>query len=363
MELAVRHCLPGRVRLHVPKLCQEPSLADAVVAALRDEPGIKSARLNYACASLVVEYDASRQPFLQTFLTQLRLASQTGIISFAEGSNGTARGSPERALKPARQSDARNSKVPTTKSEVPGFLSAHRALTLPTLSLAMAFSTNPFLVAVNFPLMLWNAIPTAQRAWTVWSTERRLNVDFLDALAIAGLLATGNPVAASIVTWLIRLGDWIRDLTAAGSRRALGELLEFQSKNAWIKSDGQIISIPASELTVGDLVVVYPGEMISVDGEIVEGLAAIDQKTITGEGLPVNRGKGEAAFAATVIREGQLTLRATRVGTDTTAGQIAHLVESAPIGDTRMQNHAELPLPRACAVGCDVVKDVGSLLN
>jgi heavy metal translocating P-type ATPase len=88
-------------------------------------------------------------------------------------------------------------------------------------------------------------------------------------------------------------------------------------------------------------VVVYPGDLIPVDGEIIAGEAVIDQKTITGEGLPVTRGKGEAAFAATVIRDGQLTIRATRVGADTTAGQIVRLVESAPIGDTRMQNHAE----------------------
>jgi Cu2+-exporting ATPase len=81
--------------------------------------------------------------------------------------------------------------------------------------------------------------------------------------------------------------------------------------------------------------------MIPVDGEIIHGRALIDQKTITGEGLPVTRGQGEAAFAATVIRDGQLTIRAIRVGAQTTAGQIAHLVESAPVGDTRMQNHAE----------------------
>ena len=105
--------------------------------------------------------------------------------------------------------------------------------------------------------------------------------------------------------------------------------------------DGAVVSIPAAELTAGDLVVVYPGEMIPVDGEIIDGHATIDQKTITGEGLPVSRGKGEAAFAATVIREGQITIRALRVGSDTTAGQIVHLVESAPIGDTRIQNHAE----------------------
>jgi heavy metal translocating P-type ATPase len=148
-------------------------------------------------------------------------------------------------------------------------------------------------------------------------------------------------MAGAIVTWLIKLGDWIRDLTAAGSRRAISELLEFQAKNAWVIRDGIVVSIPAAELAVGDEVVVYPGEIIPVDGEIIGGHAMIDQKTITGEGLPVTRAEGQPVFAATVIRDGQLTIRAIRVGTATTAGQIAHLVESAPIGDTRMQNHAE----------------------
>lgn len=88
--------------------------------------------------------------------------------------------------------------------------------------------------------------------------------------------------------------------------------------------------------------VIYPGGMIPVDGDVIAGQALIDQKTITGEGLPVMRGKGEAVFASSVIRDGQITVRATRVGADTTAGQIVRLVEAALIGDTRMQNHAEL---------------------
>ena len=125
------------------------------------------------------------------------------------------------------------------------------------------------------------------------------------------------------------------------STRAIRELLEFQVKTAWVIRDGVVTSIPSGELAVGDEVVVYPGGMIPIDGEIIAGQALIDQKTITGEGLPVNRGVGETAFAATVIREGQITVRALRVGNATTAGQIVHLVESAPIGDTRMQNHAE----------------------
>jgi Cu2+-exporting ATPase len=205
----------------------------------------------------------------------------------------------------------------------------------------MAFSLNPVVQAINMPLMLWNAYPIALRAWRVWRREGRLNIDFLDTLAIAASLLQGNPMAGAIVTWLIKLGDWIRDLTAAGTRRAISELLEFQAKTAWVIRDNVITPVPASELVAGDEVVVYPGEIIPVDGEIIDGHAMIDQKTITGEGLPVMRAKGEAVFAATVIRDGQLTVRAIRVGSFTTAGQIARLVESAPIGDTRMQNHAE----------------------
>ncbi len=106
--------------------------------------------------------------------------------------------------------------------------------------------------------------------------------------------------------------------------------------------DGEVVSIPATELGDGDLVVVYPGEMIPVDGEIIDGQATIDQKTITGEGLPVSRGKGEAACAATVIREGQITVRALpgRLRRRPRARSCTSS-RSAPIGDTRIQNHAE----------------------
>jgi Cu2+-exporting ATPase len=346
MEFAVRHFLPGRARLHVPELCRKPSLANSVVVWLRGQTGVKSTRLNFDCASLVIEFDAAGEPLLRGLLAKLRLATLADLAGIvAAGKNGAmepAR-SPASALEaPARQSDIKNSNVPPTKQEVPGLFSAQSPLALPSLSLAMAFSANPLVMALNMPLMLWNGLPIARRAYRVWSREHRLNIDFLDTLAIIASVLQGNPLAGSIVTWLIKFGDWIRDLTAAGSRRAIDELLEFRSKNAWVKRDGTIISVPAAEVVVGDLVVIYPGEMIPVDGEIAEGEATIDQKMITGEGLPVSRRVGDPAFAATVIREGQLTVRATRVGTDTTAGQIAHLVESAPLGDTRMQNHAEL---------------------
>jgi Cu2+-exporting ATPase len=343
MEVAIRHYLPGRVRLHVPELCRKPTIANATLAWLRGKPGVKSARLNFACACLVLEYERARERELQALLDHLRRLPLAAVAQALIRAGAAAdRCASDADSLHATQSDTKNSNAPPTKAEVPGLLSPQSPLLLPTLSLGLALSSNPLVLAVNMPLMLWNGLPIARRAWRVWRGESRLNVDFLDTLAIIASVAQGNPLAGSIVTWLIKLGDWIRDLTAAGSRRAISELLEFQSRSAWLKRDGRIVAVPAAELAVDDLIVVYPGEMIPVDGEIVDGTAAIDQKTITGEGLPVNRGKGEVAFAATVLREGQITIRATRVGDATAAGQIARLVDSVPLGDTRMQNHAEL---------------------
>jgi len=326
MELTVRHFIPGRVRLHVPSLGRRRSLAEASLKWLRARDGIRSARINYDCACLIVEYDVAHEALLRAVIGRLRLMSIAELRSLVIPTDLGDDAPSERASGRLDESQSLLRRVP---------------LALPTLSVALAFSANPIIRAINLPLMLWNAYPIALRAWRVWQRERRLNVDFLDTLAVAASLAQGNPMAGAIVTWLIKLGDWIRDLTAAGSRRAIRELLEFQVKTAWVIRDGALVAIPSSELAVGDEVVVHHGGVIPIDGEIIAGQALIDQKTITGEGLPVTRGKGDAAFAATVVRDGHLTIRATRVGADTTAGQIVRLVESAPIGDTRMQNHAE----------------------
>jgi heavy metal translocating P-type ATPase len=326
MELTVRHFIPGRVRLHVPSLGRRRSLAEASLKWLRARDGIRSARINYDCACLIVEYDVAHEALLRAVIGRLRLMSIAELRSLVIPTDLGDDAPSERASGRLDESQSLLRRVP---------------LALPTLSVALAFSANPIIRAINLPLMLWNAYPIALRAWRIWQRERRLNVDFLDTLALAASLAQGNPMAGAIVTWLIKLGDWIRDLTAAGSRRAIRELLEFQVKTAWVIRDGALVSIPSSELAVGDEVVVHHGGVIPIDGEIIAGQALIDQKTITGEGLPVTRGKGDAAFAATIVRDGHLTIRATRVGADTTAGQIVRLVESAPIGDTRMQNHAE----------------------
>jgi Cu2+-exporting ATPase len=211
MELTVRHFIPGRVRLHIPSLCRRPSLAEASLTWLRERDGITSARINYDCACLIVEYDVACEPLLRAVIGRLRLMSIVELRNLVTAA--------------PRPTEAAVGRLDGSQS-----LLRRMPLALPTLSLALAFSANPIIRAINLPLMLWNAYPIALRAWRVWQREGRLNVDFLDTLAVAASLAQGNPLAGAIVTWLIKLGDWIRDLTAAGSRRAIRELLEFRSR-------------------------------------------------------------------------------------------------------------------------------------
>ncbi len=319
MDISVRHWIPGRIRLHAPVFAQAGSAAEKLVAWLAAQDGVESARINPGNACLIVTYDQARKAELEMLLGYMRMLSPRDVLAMAA--------TIEPSLVPAH---APNTSRPDAT-----------VLALPTVSLALAFSGNPVAIALNLPLMLWNAWPIARRAWGVWTGEQRLNVDCLDALAITASMAQGSMVTGGMITWLIHLGDWIRDLTAMGSKKAISGLMEFEGKSAWLLRDGAVIEVLASQLQTDDLVIVYPGEMVPVDGEVVEGDALVDQKTITGESLPVVRGMGDTVFAATALREGQITIRASRVGTETIAGQIARLVDSAPVGDTRMQNHAE----------------------
>jgi cation transport ATPase len=239
MEFAIRHFVAGRVRLYVPALCRRRPLAEASLAWLRAQGGVKRARINYDCSSLVVEYDVTHEPLLRAIVGRLALMDLDDLRKLVMPANGGD-------CKPAVAAGAGH------RPEASPSRSLRAPLTLPTLSLLLAFSANPIVRAINLPLMLWNGYPIALRAWRVWRREGRLNVDFLDTLAILASLAQGNPMAGAIVTWLIKLGDGIRDMTAAGSRRAVRELLEFQAKTAWVVRDGAIVSIPAPELAVGD---------------------------------------------------------------------------------------------------------------
>src|SRR5271154_5797212 len=150
MEFSIRHFISGRIRLHLPSLCRKQKLAEAAVVWLEAQQGVKRARLNFACACLVIEYDPSFEGALRATLGRLSLMSLDDLRVLFDPGNvpAGARGSAPLPQPAARRPLWRRS-----------------PLALPTVSLLMAFSANPVVSAVNMPLMLWNAYPIALRAW------------------------------------------------------------------------------------------------------------------------------------------------------------------------------------------------------
>ncbi len=135
--------------------------------------------------------------------------------------------------------------------------------------------------------------------------------------------------AAAVIVVLILVGRWLEARAKGRTGAAIQTLLGLQVRTARVLRDGESMDVAVEALSVGDLVVVRPGERIPVDGEVTEGSSNVDESMITGEPLPVSKSAGDAVTGGTVNGAGSLTFRADRVGADTTLAQIIRMVEEA----------------------------------
>jgi P-type Cu+ transporter len=134
---------------------------------------------------------------------------------------------------------------------------------------------------------------------------------------------------SAVVITLVALGRWLEARARGRTSEAIRRLVALAPRTARVLREGQEVDVPTSDVVVGDLVRIRPGERIPVDGEVVEGASAIDESMLTGESLPVQRAPGGPVFGGTVNRTGSFVFRASRVGADTTLAQIVRLVEEA----------------------------------
>jgi heavy metal translocating P-type ATPase len=305
------HAIRGRLRMRIELPEIFDSLAESFQALLRDQPGVREVRLNPGCRSVILNYDADiiEQDDLVTFIEQLSLDQLKAY-------------QPQHFHHPSPQS--------STSSWWP--------LGLSTAAVALGM----FVESALAPWFLVGAaIPIFERAFEAIARKGRLNVDVLDAAATTVLVLQGQAHTAAMMVWLVALGDFIRDITMQQSQRAIEGLFDGQIQSAWVLRDDQKIRVRVEDIQDGDQVIVYPGELIPVDGTVIAGKAAVDQKALTGESMPVDKAEGDLVYAATVVREGKLYLKAAQVGDETLAAKVVQLVQQAPVRETRIQNYAE----------------------
>ena len=158
----------------------------------------------------------------------------------------------------------------------------------------------------------------------------RLSINELVAIAVLAAFASGDYKTSGIVAFFMLTGEIIETRTAEGARNSIESLIKLTpTKARRILKDGGEEEIAASQLSVGDVIRIRPGDNVAADGIIVNGQGSFNQATITGESLPADKKSGDEVFAGTQNLTGVLEIKVSRAGTDTTLGRVRELILAA----------------------------------
>ena len=202
---------------------------------------------------------------------------------------------------------------------------------------------------VPVPVMLGavaiTAIPPVRRAAASLAAGH-VNVDVMDAVAIAVCMLRADPLTASVITTLLSVGDLILDRTRARARTAISRLMKLDDGEAFVidkigPGERTVRRIHPRELKPGLWIVIYPGARVPADGVIVEGSLSVDEKALTGESVPRDRHIGERVMAASVAVHGQAVVEVERAGSDTVAARIVQILQGAGQKPMTLQRNAE----------------------
>jgi P-type Cu+ transporter len=314
---------------------------DKVERALRSVPGVEAASVNLATERASVEWDPARAD-----THALAKAVAAAGYELAEASSSPVPGAAvedrEQAERGVEQRRLRARVVLGAVLSVPIVLGSMTEI----FPWAPAWLRDPWtLLLLATPVQFWvgadfhrGFLRDLRHRSASMSTLVSLGTNAAYFFSLAVLLwphvfmtlgAMPYFETSAVVITLVALGRWLEARARGRTSEAIRRLVALAPRTARVLREGQEVDVPTSDVVVGDLVRIRPGERIPVDGEVVEGASAIDESMLTGESLPVQRAPGGPVFGGTVNRTGSFVFRASRVGADTTLAQIVRLVEDA----------------------------------
>jgi len=301
-RVRVAHELPGRLRLRSAVL-GDPSLDLGYLEAMLEAvPGVTSAAINTAATCVTVRFGGGAP-------VRARILELVGNI-------------PGEAFLPGQ----------------------HRVAPLPlptVIGQAAAAAAMPFLPgAVRAPLSWGLGLPTITQGLGTLLAEG-VKVEVLDAAAVGFSLLRGDHFTANAIVAMLGLGNWLEQWTTAKSDQLLKDLLRPQVDSVWVERDAREVRVSFAELAVGDVVICGAGELVPVDGVVVDGEAALNRSSITGESLPVQASLGSEVLSGSLVEDGRLKIAARTVGGETSMARTRRFLQNSLRSKSASQKHSD----------------------
>ena len=301
----VKHEIGGRIRLQNPALHRRRELCQAIERELMSVSGVDRYRTNDLSASVLIYYNRRR-------------IQKHQLIEILDDV--------------------------LVKSEGIGKSPTDLDFPLSTASLGLAAASQfaaPIFLPISAGVFLYTVVPSFKNAHQVLFKEKRLGVDVLDAIVVLTCLVTGQIFAGTVLAWCLSFGRKLVKKTEDNSKKMLLNVFGKQPRFVWLYRDGVEIETPLEKLKRGDVIIVHTGETIPVDGEIVDGMAMIDQHALTGESAPAEKITGDKVFAATTMLAGKIQVAVTSTGAETTSAKLARILNDTAGYKLRSQSQGE----------------------
>lgn len=171
--------------------------------------------------------------------------------------------------------------------------------------------------------------------------DRRPNADTLTATAVIASVLAGKPESSLTLLALSNGAEMLTSYAAERARSHISGLLSLDQRYVWLMKDGKETKVPVEQVKVGDIIAAHTGEKIVVDGHVLQGNAAVNQSSITGESNPAMKHEKSPVYAGSVVEAGEVVISVEKVGKDTSLAHIVHLVEEAQNRKAPVQNFAD----------------------
>lgn len=304
--------------------------ADKLAYRLETRPGVHKATASYMGGALTVNYDA-------------KATNPDGVLQSARDTGMDAKPLDE-ALQTRRAEKA------AAKKSLGGFLrywlTGERLeavfCTLTLICMLAGFATHRF----GATSWVYNGLYLAAYLFGGYFgslaafeslKQRVMDIDLLMILAALGAAYVGAPFEGAMLLFLFSFSNVLQAFAMEKTRGAIEALAEMRPTSARIMRDGQLVEVPIDAIALGEEYILRPGDRIPLDGTVAEGESTVDQSSVTGESMPVNKKPGDEVFGGTINQMGSLTVMVTKKAADSTIARLIQLVEEAQSSKAKTQ--------------------------